>query len=449
MKSSIVSQTSNKPTAIVNGYAIFAGGRDGSHLDTIDVFSVGSAGALIAVTQDSGIKLDFGRFALASAVVGNYAIFAGGQQLSSGSSSKSIDIFQVDPDTGTLTDTHQIVELSVARERLASAVLGNYVLFAGGISGGTTTYDVIDVYEVDPSTGALTNTENAVKLSVGRFALASAVVGNYVLFAGGDTGTAIGSNVIDVFKVNPNTGALTLVDNFDLSEGRERLTSAVVGNYVIFAGGRSEAIFLDTIDVFEVDTNTGALTPTGQDIKLSGGRDGLASAVIGNNVLFAGGMGNSGDIYDAIDVFAVDPDSGELTDIWGTGKLGVKRNSLASAVVGNYAIFAGGNTGSGVTSTIDVISIGVPTYELKYAFGDGDNPNIELPDDEVVEWGTEPELPTPETVPGYEFQGWTDDKKGFWEHLEDVPQTGSQILYAQYEEILTKRKERSNAKKHV
>jgi 6-phosphogluconolactonase (cycloisomerase 2 family) len=437
----------SKPTAIVNGYAIFAGGDDGSgYSDTVDVFSVGSAGELTAVAQDSGIKLSVGRYGLASAVVGNYILFAGGNAV--GGRSDAIDVYKVNDD-GTLTVVTQPgdIKLSEARDALSSAVVGNYAIFAGGRAVGSS--GKIDVFGIDPDSGeVIRHTQEY--LRVGRYGLASGVVGNHAIFAGGySAGTY--SDAIEVFGIDPDSGEVIRHTDGYLRVGRADLASAVVGNHVIFAGGVSGSFdSFKVVDVFEVDPDTGVLTSTGQDIKLSVGRFDLVSGVVRNYVLFAGG--NVGGNYsNAIDVYKVN-DDGTLTVVTQSGdiKLSVHCSYLASVVVGNYVLFAGGHiTGPAYSATIDVISVGVPTYELKYAFGDGDNPDIELPEDEVVEWGTEPELPTPETVPGYEFQGWTDDKKGFWEHLEDVPQTGSQILYAQYEEILTKRKERSNAKKHV
>ena len=75
-----------------------------------------------------------------------------------------------------------ITALSVARYDLVGASVGNYALFAGGSSGfssSSDTYPTVDAY----NSSLVRSTPTA--LSVARDNLAGTSVGNYALFAGG------------------------------------------------------------------------------------------------------------------------------------------------------------------------------------------------------------------------------------------------------------------------
>ncbi len=74
-------------------------------------------------------------------------------------------------------------QLSVLRFLLVAASVGNVAVFAGGESAFAS--NVVDVY--NGATGAWSTAQ----LSVARFCLAAASVGNVALFAGGETGGAL------------------------------------------------------------------------------------------------------------------------------------------------------------------------------------------------------------------------------------------------------------------
>ena len=81
--------------------------------------------------------------------------------------------------------------LSVARYALAGASVGNYALFAGGYDGSNYR-NTVDAYDAS----LVRSTPTA--LSVARYALAGASVGNYALFAGGYDGSNY-RNTVDVY----------------------------------------------------------------------------------------------------------------------------------------------------------------------------------------------------------------------------------------------------------
>lgn len=71
--------------------------------------------------------------------------------------------------------------MSSTKNGLASATVGEYAMFAGGYKGNS---DAAYVATVDAYNTALTKMTMP-DLSVGRYGLASAVIGDYALFAGG------------------------------------------------------------------------------------------------------------------------------------------------------------------------------------------------------------------------------------------------------------------------
>lgn len=85
--------------------------------------------------------------------------------------------------------------------------------------------------------------------------MSSVVLGNKAYFAGGDDGAAF-SKVVDVWDNTANSGAggwdTTLT--FPSNVARNEIAAVVVGNFVIFAGGYTDAIAgtpTDAVDIYD------------------------------------------------------------------------------------------------------------------------------------------------------------------------------------------------------
>ena len=89
--------------------------------------------------------------------------------------------------------------LWAARQGPAAVVVGNKALFAGGSTGPATMSAVVDIY--DGTTGIWSKTD----LSVGRRDLAATAVGSLALFAGGATSQTTNTAVVDVFDAQKMT----------------------------------------------------------------------------------------------------------------------------------------------------------------------------------------------------------------------------------------------------
>ena len=335
-------------------------------IGTLGKISEGSKFSKVDISE-----LSVAREYLAGASVGNYALFAGGRY------SNVVEAYD-----NTLVRSTPIA-LSAARYNLAGASIGNYALFAGGEDSVT---NMVDAYN-----DSLVKS-NPAALSVARGGIVSARVGNYVLFAGG------WKKPVDAYN-----SSLVKTTPAELSVAVKNSAAASVGNYALFAGGYStNSKYVDTVETY----NTSLVKGTATALSLAGGH--LGGASVGNYALFAGGWNGSyaktvcayntslvktnpaelsngkyamaGLGVEEYALFAggID-DSGKYTaptDAYDTALvkhvlsgLSVGRGRLAGAIVGNYAVFAGGNNGSVLKATdayklIDSLVIEIPATTI-------------------------------------------------------------------------------------
>lgn len=302
--------------ASVGSYALFAGGRwsTSTENDAVDAYNA-------SLTRSTPTELSEARYELAGASVGNFALFAGGATYSTASGERMLDT--VDAYNSSLTRSTPTA-LSMKRFRFAGASVGGYALFAGGEeeiigAGGLATSrrsDTVDAYN-----GSLTRS-TPTALSQARERLAGASVGNYAVFAGGGEG-ANDFNTVDAYNAS-----LTRTTPTELSVARSYLAGASVGNFALFAGGG------DTVDAYNASLTRN--TPTA----LSQSRLSPAGASIGSDyALFAGGKNNSSsqaDPYAAVDAYDTSLTRSILPE------LDSADSGMASASVGSYALFGGG-----------------------------------------------------------------------------------------------------------
>ena len=189
-----IAETGEYPTACSFGTnALYAGGetriRNGSYPYT----AVQSASAEVfyynsSLTVGAAPALAAGKVDMASATNGKYALFAGGSTYkTSGKNSTEIASNTIDAYDTSLTRTNPTA-LS-ATGTFYGASLGNYALFASKSND-------VNVYDQ-----SLTRTTLR-KLSVERTGVASATIGNYALYAGGMISSDNNSNVVDVYTID-------------------------------------------------------------------------------------------------------------------------------------------------------------------------------------------------------------------------------------------------------
>ncbi|MFT4541144.1 MAG: hypothetical protein ACI841_001522 [Planctomycetota bacterium] len=240
-----------------------------------------------------------------------------------------------------------IDSLTEARGKLVAVTIGDYVLFAGGDSPAGN-YDVVDIYQVS------TNSWTAATLTVARAFLSGTSVGPYVLIAGGGIDSQTPLAVVDIYDstIGPpddsNAWSVT-----SLSQARSSLAATSVGGKALFAGGATDINLprLATVDIY--DSNAGPP----QDVNawtvtaLSQARASLSAESVGSVAIFASGERGALGLTDRVDIY----DS--LSDSWSIAQLSQSRlvGDNASTTIGSRAYFAGGQL---ITNTLsDVIDV--------------------------------------------------------------------------------------------
>lgn len=247
------------------------------------------------------------------------------------------------------TNVHIYGTFSQSRTEIQFVQAGNNVYFGGGKYGYFT--DPQYTKNVDLYNGT-TNTWSVLNLSLGRSVGAAAAIGNKVFFAGGIgrqdiSGPVYLYNRVDIF--NNATGARTTAQ---LAKARTNISVGTAGNKILFAGGwfwdmSYNQVQTNVVDIYDDASSTWSVA------SLSQKRESMAVAVVGNKILFAGGYNYiSGaskivDIYDAV------------TGAWTTTSMSAAHYGMSVAVVGSKAYFAGGVEAN---NTIEVYDINAGTW---------------------------------------------------------------------------------------
>ena len=225
-------------------YILAMGGKDSTReRDTVDVFKVTENG--VEKVPDHGLSLSVARYNLAAAACGNYILAMGGYNGSD--RYNTVDVFKV-TENGVETVPDHGLSLSQTRYHLAAASCGEYILAMGGLNGGMNYCNTVDVFHVTEN-GIEQITDHGLSLSVARETLAAASCGNYILAMGGRSGTSpFKSDAVDVFKVTENGVEAVQEHNLSLSEARQGLSAASCRDYILALGGTNS----NAIDVFQV-----------------------------------------------------------------------------------------------------------------------------------------------------------------------------------------------------
>ena len=256
-------------SAAIGGYALFAGGEERTTSGSQFLWSTDVYNASLTLSRAPNLSDPGGVLNMGAAVVGNYALFAGGMADGRGNASVKVNVYDT-----SLTHTMATNLNGKPREYVRGASVGNYALFAGG----NDTY--YGYYNVDAYDASLTRTA-APYLTRADNRDAAATVGNHAVFVG----STVSADIYDA--------SLTRTAAAILSTERTGLAATTVGNYAIFSGG-GVADFCDA-----------SLTRSSIDTSMTGYN--MGAATIGDYALFAGGYsGGSDKAYDDSRVTAYD-----------------------------------------------------------------------------------------------------------------------------------------------
>jgi len=234
--------------------------------------------------------------------------------------------------------------LSQAKVQMGAVAYGSKAYFGGGISGSLVVKSV-EIYE--SSTGNWSSTQ----LSVARSFPAAVASDGQVFFAGGiNWNGLIHYSTVDIFDTLTQQWSLA-----ELSSGRMYIQAANVGNKVLFAGGYKVLSFsplpnfefTNVVDVYDINIKSWN-TQT-----LSEARAGMAVAVVGDLAIFAGGQNGNLTVSDRVDIFNAQ------TGAWSTSTLSEARAFCTATSVGGKVLIAGGVTNNNLQS--DRVDIFDPT----------------------------------------------------------------------------------------
>lgn len=316
------------------------------------------------------------RSEMAAATVGNYALFGGGVT-SNTSRCSSVDAYDT-----SLTHVNSVSPLRENKKNIGATSIGIYALFGGGYLSedhwyptSCTVSNLFDAYNT-----SLTRS-NASGHSRGRGGLAATTIGDYALFAGGYGINSSNSNGY-ISRVDTYNVGLTRSTTSSISKARALLSATTVGNYALFAGGETVDTDFDIVDAYDLSltlssapvlsqkmtitasTSVGnyalfasssvinvyntSLTKSTAD-KLSNNRNSFSATTVGQYALFAGGNNDSNivDVYDS-----------SLTHTIAT-PLTTGRSDMTSISIGEYALFAGGyiNSNSNCTNVVETYTV--------------------------------------------------------------------------------------------
>ena len=309
--------------------------------------------------------LSAARDSMRAATVGKCALFAGGYSRSvfGYSVSSSVDAYNTSLTKSTPT------ELSCQRCGHAAASVGGYALFAGGASS----YNILGYYDLVSSVDAYdaSLTRSAAHIIGATAAIGGAAVGNYALFAGGTFYEQINEDNVTSYVLAYDS-SLTFTTAPWLSVARANVKGASVGNYALFAGGQTGA-FCTTVDAYNASLTRTTATA------LSSVANNSAAATVGNHAIFVGNTA-SADIYDA----SLTKTSAAILSTARTGlaattvgdyaifsgggvadfcDASLTRSSISTsmtgydmgaATIGDYALFAGGHSGDTNYDSVEV-----------------------------------------------------------------------------------------------
>lgn len=308
----------------IGGYALFAGGNNGNYSNVVDAYNRSLTRTKPAGLEKYGVHI--------ATSVGQYAIIA------TNDLSNSVHDYVADSYViynNSLTKISNNIGTTVeARTGKGVANVGNYALFAGGslIPRFGAKKPVSTINTINSSL-----TLSSITLSKAKRAVCGGKVGNYALFAGGVAGTLLNPSYcadVDAYNASLTRISVTAIDS---GIDSVRCSASIGSSYVLFRVGIA-ALPPFTINAYDASLTKRSVTVPNRDSYE------MAAASSENYAIFA-------DKYyvvaynDSLTCFMMAPLSDERSD-------------GAAAVIGNYVLFAGGiSSSSGGTSDKDIVDV--------------------------------------------------------------------------------------------
>ena len=288
--------------------------------------------------QWSTLQLSDPRVAPAGVYAAGKVFFAGGytQYTPSYINSNKISIYDIASQTW-LPDT-----LSEARNGIATAVVGDQVIFAGGRKMGGNS-NKVDIYNTS------SNTWSQSEMPTHRGNMYGAVIGDIAYFISGFSDINNDSTGhIMTYHASLNTWGFINVATIRFKPG-----VAVSGTKIIIAGGYDDINFstLKSVDIY--NTQAGTWTT----IQMPAPRYGQSVFSLANKIYFVGGYDSNDAATNTIFIYDLSNSS------WSTKLYSQKRAEPGIAMLGEKIYLAGGAIGNTKFSSVEVFNTVTSTFE--------------------------------------------------------------------------------------
>lgn len=244
-------------------------------------------------------------------------------------------------------------DFTIGKYNHMAAGIGEYVIFAGGESSSKV-YSNVDAYNSSLTKVAADNINDCMYYGAG------AKGKNHAFIIGGRLGST--ADVYDASLTHKTFSRMLEWPN------TENIAATSLGDYVIYGGGKREGRASYQDKMCAVNSSLTVTTAS----YLTQGRENLAAAKAGSYALFGGGNGSS-NIYAIVDAYNASFTRSAATD------LSAARFGLLAASVEDFAVFAGGYAKSVYYTAADVYDKSLTrsnNFTLKYSHWGGDATEI-------------------------------------------------------------------------
>lgn len=323
----------------VGNYAVFGGGVYRQNSDNVqrETNTVHAISNTLTVTKPTGFT-QVKRYHAGTNIGNSYAVFGGGYDWNQSSTNAVLNTMDA-YNTGLTRSTGTLYK----GQRLGAASVGNYAIFAGGMSSNLNSATLTTAYSVNTSLTASAITS----LGKGLYSMATASVGNYALFTGG--------NYYSGSSTTKNKTVYTYNSSLTHSTASASLTNETFanglsfGNYALFEDNQNKT---SNIDVFNTSLTKSSITFPTRKYGSAGCTANSEYAVYMCGTLYDGK-------YASADTNGYIIDSSLTITVINTG---LERGYIHGASVGDYLVFAGGRTSisatNSYTNTIYTFSMG-------------------------------------------------------------------------------------------
>jgi len=378
---SLVTGRSEFATVVVGNFVYVIGGQNGADLTSVESAPIHADNTLGTFSTVAGVQLTQFRGDAAAVVIGDYLYVIGGYL--NGTGSASVERAAIASD-GTISNFEVVSGVTLAtdpdtnmtgRAGLTATVIANNLYIVGG-SGNYAPTHAVQVAPINPDgTIGTFSVVVGVTLVAGRYAMASAVLGDYLYAIGGGDDFSNYETPVERAPINLD-GSIGTFEQIavGLPETRIGLTIASAGNALYAIGGEQGDGQTGLKDVarvsFDVSGSLGTSSPV-TGVALDAAAYGQSMVTVGADLYVIGGTTASGDLSSAVQSATVTDGMVGTFATESGAQLTTARAGAATAVVGNYVYVIGGTTDAGVVGTIERAPIAADgTLGTFEAYGD-------------------------------------------------------------------------------